>query len=88
MAKNKAVEEAQEPPKEKKTYKITCGTFKSRNEALERAAEARKAGIHVSIIIKKTGYCLFCVEGISKTEAEEIKKRIEGKRIKVEISEE
>ena len=55
MANNKAKKaagEAQELPKEEKTYKITCGIFKSRNEALEKAAEARRAGVYVSIVIK------------------------------------
>ncbi len=90
MAKNKvnkAAGEAQEPLKEEKTYKITCGIFKSRNEALEKAAEARRAGVYVSIVIKETGYCLLCAEGILKAEAEEAKKKIEAKGIKAEVSE-
>ncbi len=55
MAENKANKvagEAQEPLKKEKTYKVTCGTFKARNEALQRAAEARRAGVNVSLAIK------------------------------------
>ena len=61
MAENKASKaagEAQEPPKKEKTYKVTCGTFKARNEALQRAAEAKRAGVHVSLKICKTEYSL------------------------------
>lgn len=38
MAENKANKAAQEPQKEVKGYKVTCGTFKARNEAMQRAA--------------------------------------------------
>ncbi len=55
---NKAAGEAQEPLKKAKGYKVTCGTFKARNEALQRAAEARRAGVHVSLAIRKTEYSL------------------------------
>ncbi|MCI9419556.1 MAG: hypothetical protein HFG32_06040 [Eubacterium sp.] len=46
MAENKASKaagEAQEPPKTEKAYKVTCGTFKARNEALQRGGEKGKS---------------------------------------------
>ena len=58
MAENKSTEKAQKLTKKEQAYKVTCGTFKARNEALQRAAEARKSGVHVSLIICKTGYSL------------------------------
>lgn len=90
MAENKASKaagEAQEPPKKEKTYKITCGTFKARNEALQRAAEARRAGVNVSLVIKKAEYSLLYAEGMTKAEAETAKTAIEAKKIKAEVSE-
>ena len=77
MAENKASKaagEAQEPPKTEKAYKVTCGTFKARNEALQRAAEARRAGVHVSLTICKTEYSLLYAGGMTKAEAEAAKK--------------
>ena len=90
MAKNKASKaagEAQEPPKTEKAYKVTCGTFKARNEALQRAAEARRAGVHVSLTICKTEYSLLYAGGMTKAEAEAAKKAIEAKKVKAEVSE-
>lgn len=90
MAENKAskaAEEAQEPPKTEKAYKVTCGTFKARNEALQRAAEARRAGVHVSLTICKTEYSLLYAGGMTKAEAEAAKKAIEAKKVKAEVSE-
>lgn len=90
MAENKAKEaagEAQEPLKTAKRYKVTCGAFKARNEALRNAATARKAGVHVSLVIGKTGYVLLYVEDISKAAAEAAKKEIEAKKVKAEVSE-
>lgn len=90
MAENKASKaagEAQEPPKKEKAYKVTCGTFKARKEALQRAAEARRAGIHVSLTIHKTEYSLLYAEGMTKAEAEAAKKAIEAKKVIAEISE-
>lgn len=84
---NKAAGEAQEPPKKAKTYKVTCGTYKARNEALQRAAEARRAGVHVSLAIKKTEYSLLYAEGMTKADAEAAKKAIEAKKVKAEVSE-
>ena len=63
---NKTAGEAQEQPKREKAYKVTCGTFKARKEALQRAAEARRAGIHVSLTIHKTKYSLLYAEGMTK----------------------
>lgn len=83
---NKTAGEAQEQPKREKA-KVTCGTFKARNEALQRAAEARKSGVHVSLIICKTGYSLLCADGMTKADAEAVKKAIEAKKVKAEISE-
>ena len=90
MAENKASRaagEAQEPPKKEKAYKVTCGTFKTRNEALQRAAEARREGVHVSLTICKTEYSLLYAEGMTKAEAEAAKKAIEAKKVKAEVSE-
>lgn len=84
---NKAAGEAQEPPKKEKAYKVTCGTFKARNEALQRAAEARRAGVHVSLTICKTEYSLLYAEGMTKAEAEAAKKAIEAQKVKAEVSE-
>lgn len=84
---NKAAVEVQEPLKTEKTYKVTCGTFKNRNEALQAAAEARKAGVNVALAIKKAAYSLLYAEGITKAGAEAAKKAIEAKKIKAEISE-
>ena len=90
MAENKASRaagEAQEQPKKEKAYKVTCGTFKDRNEALQRAAEARRAGVHVSLTICKTEYSLLYAGGMTKAEAEAAKKAIEAKKVKAEVSE-
>lgn len=84
---NKAAGEAQEPLKKEKTYKVTCGTFKARNEALQKAAEARRAGVYVSLAINKTEYSLLCTEGMTKAEAEAAKKVIEAKKVNAEIAE-
>lgn len=84
---NKAAGEAQEQIKKEKTYKVTCGTFKVRNEALQRAAEARRAGVNVSLAIGKTKYSLLYAEGMTKTEAEAAKKAIEAKKVNAEVSE-
>ncbi|MEY8519177.1 SPOR domain-containing protein [Lachnospiraceae bacterium 29-84] len=70
-----------------KVYKVTCGTFKNRNEALRRAAETRSAGVHVSLTICKTEYSLLYAEGMTKAEAEAAKKAIEAKKVKAEVSE-
>ena len=83
----KAAGDAQEPPKTEKAYKVTCGTFKARNEALQRAAEARRAGVHVSLTICKTEYSLLYAGGMTKAEAEAAKKAIEAKKVKAEVSE-
>ena len=83
MAENKASKaagEAQEPPKKEKTYKVTCGTFKARNEALQRAAEAKRAGVHVSLKICKTEYSLLYAEDMTKAEAEAAKRQSRRKR--------
>lgn len=90
MIKNKAskaAKEAQEPLEEEKVYKVTCGTFKARNEALQKAAEARRAGVSVSLIINKTEYSLLYAGGMGKAEAEEAKKAIEAKNVKAEVFE-
>lgn len=84
---NKTVGEAQEPLKKEKTYKVTCGTFKARNEALQSAAKARRAGIPISLVINKTEYSLLYAEGLTKAEAEAAKKEIEAKKVKAEVSE-
>ncbi len=84
---NKAAEPAQEPSKREKAYKVTCGTFKSRNKALQSAAAARKAGVNVSLEIEKTNYILMYAAGLSKEAAEAAKKQIEAAKVKAEICE-
>lgn len=90
MAENKergAAGEAQEPLKKEKAYKVTCGKFKARNEALQRAAEARMAGVPVSLAINKTEYSLLYAKGMIKAEAEAAQKAIEAKKVRAEVSE-
>lgn len=87
MAENKSTEKAQKLTKKEQAYKVTCGTFKARNEALQRAAEARRAGVHVSLTICKTEYSLLYAGGMTKAEAEAAKKAIEAKKVKAEVSE-
>ncbi len=84
---NKAAGGAQETLKKEKTYKVTCGTFKARNEALQRTAEARRAGVNVSLAIKKMEYSLLYADGMTKAEAEAAKKAIEAKKVNAEVSE-
>lgn len=84
---NKIAGEAQKLLKREMAYKVTCGTFKARDEALQKAAEARKAGVHVSLAICKTGYNLLYAEGMTKAEAEAAKKAIEAKKINAKIAE-
>lgn len=85
--KNKETGKEQEPQKKAKTYKVTCGTYKTRNEALQRAAEAKRAGVTVSLAIKKMEYSLLYAEGMTKTDAEEVKRAIEAKKVRAEVSE-
>lgn len=90
MTENKAsktTRDVQEHSKKESTYKVTCGTFKARNEELQKAAEARKAGINVSLTIKNAEYRLIYAENMTKAAAEAAKKAIEEKKIKAEISE-
>ncbi len=86
MADNREKGE-QAPLKKERAYKVTCGTYKSRNEALKRAAEARRAGVYVVIAACKTEYSLFFSGGMSKAAAEAAKKAIEAKKIKAEVIE-
>lgn len=86
-SESKVAEEALELPEREKTYKVTCGTLKARNEALQRAAEARRAGVPVSLTICKAKYSLLYADGMTKAEAEAAKKAIEAKKIDVKIAE-
>jgi hypothetical protein len=54
---------------------------------LQRAAEASRVGVHVSLTICKTEYSLLYAEGMTKAEAEAAKKAIEAKKVKAEVSE-
>ena len=56
-------------------------------EALQRAAEAKKSGIPVSLTICKKDYTLLYVDDMTKTDAEAVKKEIEAKKLKVDIVE-
>ena len=87
MTENKLTKKTQEPLKKEKAYKVTCGTFKARNEALQRAAEAKRAGVHVSLKICKTEYSLLYAGGMTKEAAEAAKKAIKAKKINAEIAE-
>ena len=84
----KEAETAQEPLNAAQVYKVTCGTFTGRNEALQAAAKIKKAGVCVSLVTGKEGYSLLCAGGMGKAEAEAVKARIEAKKVKAEISEE
>ena len=77
---------AQDALKEGRRYVVTCGAFKSRDEALQRAAEARRAGVNVSLAIGKSGYGLLYAEGMTEEEAETARKALEAKKVKAEIS--
>ena len=87
MARENNAVEAQETPKQEKVYKVTCGAFKARNEALQSAAEVKRAGINAVIEIGKEGYSILCVDGVSKAMAETVRKEIEAKGIKAIVSE-
>ena len=85
---NKATEGAKEAAKEGKAYKVTCGTFKAQNEALQKAAEVKRAGINVMVTTGKAGYTLLHGSRMKKAEAEEAGRKIVNKGIRAEISEE
>lgn len=87
IKENKVAGEAQEPLKKEEVYKITCGTFKTRNEALQKAAEARRAGVHVSLTICNNKYSLLYADSMTKAGAEAAKKAIEAKKVDVKVSE-
>ena len=84
---NNSVDMDQEPFKREKAYKVTCGTFKNKNKALQEAAEAKRKGVNVSLVINKAGYMILCADGLTKSEADTIKKAIDVKKLKSEVSE-
>ena len=84
----KELEAAQGASNTAQAYKVTCGTFKRREEALQAAAKTKKAGVCVSLVTGKEGYSLLCASGMERAEAEAVKARIEAKKVKAEISEE
>ena len=88
MAGNKGdrAARAKDALKEGRRHKVTCGAFKSRDEALQRAAEARRAGVKVSLVIGKPGYGLLYAEGMTEEEAEAARKSLEAKKVKAEVS--
>lgn len=86
MVESKVRGEAQELLKKEKA-KVICGTFKARNEALQRAAELRRAGTPVSLAIKGTEYSLFYAKDMTKNKVETVNKVIEAKKKKVEVDE-
>ncbi len=55
MAKNKGdrAARAQDALKEEWRHKVTCGAFKSRNEALQRAAEAARKALEAKKVKAK-----------------------------------
>lgn len=84
---NNVTVESQEMIKKEAAYKVTCGTFKAKDKALKEAAEVKGKGINVSIIISNAEYTLLYSDGLTKSEAERVKKEIEAKKIKAEVSE-
>ncbi|NBI73102.1 hypothetical protein D3Z50_19035 [Clostridiaceae bacterium] len=84
----KETEEAQGLSDTAQSYKVTCGTFKRREEALQAAAKTKKAGVCVSLVMENKGYSLLCASGMKRAEAETVKARIEAQKVKAEISEE
>ena len=86
MSENKE-KKATEPIKKEKSYKVTSGAFKKRNEALQKAVDAKKAGISASLEIGKKGYSILYAKCMTKSEAEETKKAIEAKKFKAEVFE-
>lgn len=87
MAKESNAVGTQEAPKKEKAYKVICGIFKARNEALQEAAGVKRKGINAALAIGKEGYSVLCADGVSKAVAEEVKKEIEAKGLKAVISE-
>jgi cell division protein FtsN len=84
---NKATEKAQEQVKNTKRYKITCGGFKARNEALRKAAEAKKKEFAPAVIVEGGKYNLLYAEGTTKEAAENALKAIKAAGLDAEISE-
>lgn len=73
MAAEKAVakgtQTAQEPIKAEPVYKVTHGQFTAKIEAVTAAAEARKKGFYVRLVVEKGNYKLLYAEGIGKAAA-------------------
>lgn len=83
----KGAQAAQEPQKTESLYKLTQGDFKARNGAIQALREANQKGYYARLIIEKGAYKLQYAKGISKAEAERVKKDMEAAGIKTEVSE-
>lgn len=79
--------EAREPEKEVKGYKVTAGTFKTKNEAAGAAIEAKKKGIAPVFMIEGGGYVLVYAETEKKEDAEKAAKEIEAAGLTAKIEE-
>lgn len=81
--KDAAPEIATEQPKEKETYKLTYGNFKSKNEAIKELVIIKK-NFHASLIIDKNCYKILFGE-YSKADAEKNLAIIKASGIKAEL---
>jgi cell division protein FtsN len=77
--------QATEKKEAAKTYKVTCGTYEKRDDALLAAAKTKQAGIDVKLTIKNGKYTLLYAEGLTATEAKKAKAEAEKKKIKANI---
>lgn len=78
-------QEPQETTKAVKAYKVVCGTFERRIEAIEAAKTAKKKGFPARLIIERGKYRLLFAERISRPEAVEAIKNLAAADIKAEI---
>lgn len=78
-------QETQETTKAVKAYKVVCGTFERRIEAIEAAKTAKKKGFPARLIIERGKYRLLFSERISRPEAVEAIKNLAAADIKAEI---
>lgn len=81
----KKTDGTQEACKTGQAYKVTCGTYKSREEALQRAVEVKKAGGSVTLAIANGGYTLTAAENLSQTEAENAKNALAKKKVEAQV---
>lgn len=78
-------QEPKETTKAVRAYKVVCGTFERKLEAIEAAKTARKKEFPVRLIIERGKYKLLFAEGISRAEAVKAIKNLATAEIKAEI---